>query len=348
MQDLFIKKTETILDAMRKLDICAKKILLVVENTRLLGVVTDGDIRRWILKNGSLDEEVSKVMNTNPIVLHYKDKKKAKKLMIKHNVEAIPLVDDEGNVKSIVFWNDFEYGQNNKEKIDVPVVIMAGGKGTRLHPYTKILPKPLIPIGDIPIVERIINKFYEYGCTNFYLTVNYKKNMIKSYFGDLERDYNITYIEEEKPLGTAGGLSLLKGKIKTTFFVSNCDILVDADYADILKHHKKSNNKITMVTSVKLFEVPFGVIELDEKGNVARIVEKPKHSYLVNTGLYVLEPETIYDIPENQYFDLPALYEHYLKKGEKVGIYPVSEASWMDMGQMDTLQDMLDRLNIDE
>ena len=175
MQDLMINKTETILDAMRKLDICAKKILLVVENTKLLGVVTDGDIRRWILKNGSLNEEVSMVMNTNPIVLHYKDKQKAKKLMIKHNIGAVPLLDDEGNVESIVFWNDFNYKHSYKYKIDVPVVIMAGGKGTRLYPYTKILPKPLIPIGDIPIIERIINKFNEYGCRNFYLTVNYKE-----------------------------------------------------------------------------------------------------------------------------------------------------------------------------
>lgn len=349
MIDLIIDKNITVIEAMRKLDLCAKKILLVVENNRLCGVVTDGDIRRWILKNGDLNEKVEKIMNKKPIILNLKRKNKALDLMLEHNIEAIPLVDDNGILKSIVFWNELDKDNVKKvEKIDIPVVIMAGGKGTRLHPYTNILPKPLIPIGDTPIIERIINKFNEFGCTNFYLTVNYKKNMIKSYFGEMERNYEITYIEEEKPLGTGGSLYLLKDKIKTTFFVSNCDILVDADYVDILKKHKEDRNKITMVTSLKVFEVPYGVIQLDDNGEVQKVVEKPKHTYLVNTGFYVLEPETINDIPQNEFFDLPSLFEFYLKKGEKVGVYPISEGSWMDMGQFDNLQDMLKRLNIQE
>lgn len=349
MQNLFIRKNNTVFDALKKLDECAKKILLVVEDDRLSGVLTDGDIRRWILKNGDLNEKVEKVMNKTPITLNIKHKNKALNLMLKNNIEAIPLVDDNGVLKSIVFWNELNNEEFKKrEKIDVPVVIMAGGKGTRLHPYTKILPKPLIPIGDTPILERIINKFNQFGCTKFYLTVNYKKNMIKSYFGEIEKNYELTYIEEEKPLGTGGSLYLLKNKINTTFFVSNCDILVEADYSDILKKHKESKNKITMVTSLKVFEVPYGVIQLDDSGRVQKVVEKPKHTYLVNTGFYVLEPETIYDVPENEFFDLPSLYEYYLKKGEKVGVYPISEGSWMDMGQMDNLQDMLRRLNIEE
>lgn len=349
MEDLIINKDITILEAIRRLDICAKKILLIVEDDRLCGVITDGDIRRWILKNGDLNEKVEKIMNKNPITLNLKNKHNALNLMIKHNIEAIPLIDDNGLLKSIVFWNELNNEDLRKrEKIDLPVVIMAGGKGTRLHPYTKILPKPLIPIGDTPIIERIINKFNHFGCTNFYLTVNYKKNMIKSYFGDIEKNYKITYIEEEKPLGTGGSLYLLKDKINTTFFVSNCDILVDADYIDILKKHKENKNKMTMVTSLKVFEVPYGVIQLDDNGKVQKVVEKPKHTYLVNTGFYVLEPETIYDVPENEFFDLPSLYEYYLNKGEKVGVYPISEGSWMDMGQMDNLQDMLRRLNIEE
>ncbi|MDI3540980.1 MAG: hypothetical protein PWP66_518 [Thermosediminibacterales bacterium] len=349
MIDLIISKDITIIEAMRKLDISARKILLVVENDRLCGVITDGDIRRCILKNGDLNEKVEQIMNRNPITLSLRNREKALSLMLKHNIEAIPLVDDEGLLKSIVFWNELADGSiKETEKIDVPVVIMAGGKGTRLHPYTRILPKPLIPIGDTPIIERIINKFHQFGCTKFYLTVNYKKNMIKSYFGEMERDYQITYIEEKKPLGTGGSLSLLKDEVKTTFFVSNCDILVDADYVDILKKHKENNNKITIVASLKVFEVPYGVIQLEDDGRVRKIVEKPKHTYLVNTGFYVLEPETIDDIPENTFFDLPNLYEYYLEKGEKVGIYPISEGSWMDMGEIENLQDMLKRLNVEE
>lgn len=348
MFDIIINKNFSIIEAMKILDNSAKKILLVVEDNRLCGVVTDGDIRRWILKNGDLNEKVEKVMNNNPITLNSRDKNKALSLMIKHSIEAIPITDRNGCLKSIVFWNelkDEEFIKN--EKIDVPVVIMAGGKGTRLHPYTKILPKPLIPIGDVPIIERIIDKFNQFGCMKFYLTVNYKKNMIKSYFGEVEKNYEITYIEEEKPLGTGGSLSLLKEKINTTFFVTNCDILVDADYSDILKYHKNNKNKITMVTSLKIFEVPYGVVQLNEKGEIQKIVEKPKHTYLVNTGFYVLEPETLFDVPENEYFDLPNLYQYYIKKGEKLGIYPISEGSWMDMGQIESLQDMLKKLKIE-
>lgn len=347
--NLVIGKKYTILEVMKKLDLSAKKILLVVESKKLTGVITDGDIRRWILKNGDLNAPVSLVMNKNPVVLKTKEKHKAIKSMRKHNIEAIPLIGSDGCLESIVFWNEFnEEKLTSREKLSAPVVIMAGGKGTRLYPYTKILPKPLIPIGDTPIVERIINKLYEFGCCNFYLTVNYKKNMIKSYFSDIEKNYRITYIEEEQPLGTGGSLFMLKDKIDSTFFVSNCDILVDADYSDILEYHKMHENKITMVTSIKTFEVPYGVIKLNEEGQVNRVIEKPNHTYLVNTGFYVMEADTLRDIPENQFYNLPDLYEYYLNTGQKVGVYPISEGSWMDMGQMDNLKDMLRRLNMEE
>lgn len=347
--ELIIDKECTILNSMKRLDLSARKILLIVEDKKLISVVTDGDIRRWILRNGDLNAPVKLISNRNPITLNSNEKSKALKIMREHFIEAIPLINNEGNLESIVFWNDLDDKKViNSENLNVPVVIMAGGKGTRLYPYTKILPKPLIPIGDTPIVERIIEKFRVFGCKNFYLAVNYKKNMIKSYFGDIEKNYEISYVEEEKPLGTGGSLFMLKGKFDTTLFVTNCDILVDADYADILKYHKMNKNKITMVTSVKTFEVPYGVINLNEEGKVSEVVEKPKHTYLVNTGFYVMEPETLNDIPENKFYNLPDLFEYYMKIGEQVGVYPISEGSWMDMGQMDTLQDMLKRLNVDE
>lgn len=347
-ENLIVDENISIREAIKKLDICAKKILLVLEGVKLKAVLTDGDIRRWILKNGDLEVPIKLIMNSNPVYLHVDDKNKAKDLMKKNFIEAIPLVNEDKVLKSIIFWNDeSEKKLNYFKKIENPVVIMAGGKGARLYPYTKILPKPLIPIGETPIVERIINKFTEYGCNDFYLTVNYKKNMIKSYFNDLERGYNISYVEEDKPLGTGGSLYLLKGVINKTFFVSNCDVLIDANYSDILRHHKDKGNKITMVTSLKHFTIPYGVIYLNEDEKVREIVEKPELTYLVNTGMYVIEPEAINDIPENQFYNLPDLYEYYMKLGEKVGVYPISEGAWMDMGQIDEMKDMITRLGVD-
>ena len=343
---LEIKDISTIRDALKKIDDEGKGIALVVdENNRFLGTVTDGDIRRWVLKNGSMDSYVTEVMNKNAIYIFEDNEKKAKKIMAENCITAIPVLNLDKTINRIIFLHD---SLMKKEKSDVlkeiPVVIMAGGLGTRLYPYTKILPKPLIPIGDTPIIERIIDKFREYSVENFYLTVNYKKNMIKSYFNDLEKDYNVYYVDEDKPLGTGGSLSLLKGKIKQTFFVSNCDILIDAEYDKILRHHKESGNKVTIVSSIKNFTIPYGVFKLNNEGCIKEIQEKPEYSYLINTGMYVLEPEVLNDIPENKFYNLPDIIEKYMKDNVKVGVYPISESSWMDMGQISEMRDMVERI----
>ncbi|MBF8984174.1 NTP transferase domain-containing protein [Lutibacter sp. B2] len=232
------------------------------------------------------------------------------------------------------------------EEITTPVVIMAGGEGTRLHPITKVLPKPLVPIGDIPIAERIINKFVNFGCEKFYLTINYKKNLIKAYFNDIKKNYEIEYVEEEKPLGTAGSLYLLKDKIKETFFLNNCDILINENYYKMLKYHKENNNKITVIASRENYIVPYGVIKVDEKSVIKEIIEKPKYDFLVNTGMYILEPETLYDIPENEFYHIIDLVKVNINKGEKVGVYPISQESWLDMGQIEEMENMFKGLGI--
>lgn len=342
IKDILIREDSTMLEAMQLLDKAAKKILFVERGGELAATITDGDIRRWILKKGNLEAKVSDIANYNPKYLVEKEKSKAKRYMKKYQIEALPIVDDAMHLVSVVLLNDMVI--DNRKKLNIPVIIMAGGLGTRLYPYTKILPKPLIPIGDIPIAEHIINRFRSYGCKDFHLIVNHKKNMIKAYFNEIEKDYKISYADEDKPLGTGGGLSLLKDKINSTFILSNCDILIEEDYEKIYRHHVKENNLITMVCSLKNIKIPYGVIDIDESGKIEKMKEKPEISFFANTGIYIVEPRIIEELEEGLALGFPDIIDKYRNLGEKVGVYPISENAWLDMGQLEDLEEMRNRL----
>ena len=346
LKDFLIDENSCLIDAMSQLDRVARKVLFVVSDKKLVAALTDGDIRRWILKKGKLDATVKDIANYQPKFLSEKDKYKARSYMKEQSIEVLAIVNKQQKVTGIVFSNEEEIRKKNK--LGLSVVIMAGGLGTRLYPYTKILPKPLIPIGEIPIAEHIINRFVENGCSDFYLILNHKKNMIKAYFNDLDKEYQVTYIDEEKPLGTGGGLSLLKGKINSTFILSNCDILIDEDYQKIVNFHEKQGNFITMICSMKRVRIPYGVVEISETGEIEDMKEKPELSFFVNTGMYVVDGRVIGEIEEGKEMGFPDIIEIYRKKGKKIGIFPISERSWLDMGQLEDLEKMRERMAIDE
>jgi dTDP-glucose pyrophosphorylase len=346
IKDFLINEEATMLEAMALLDKIARKVLFVVRDGQFVAAITDGDIRRWILKKGNLDAKVKEIANYNPKFVYEKDKRSAKELMRELSIEAIPILNQEKDIISVVFWNDDEI--KHTKNLNIPVVIMAGGLGTRLYPYTKVLPKPLIPIGEVPIVEHIVNRFNEYGSQQFYLVVNHKKNMIKAYFSEIEKNYQVEYADEDQPLGTGGGLSLLKGKINSTFILTNCDILIEEDYEKIYNYHKEQNNLVTMVCSLKNVRIPYGVIDISETGEIEAMKEKPEFSFFTNTGMYIVEPKVVNELEEDTSIGFPDIIEKYKKEGERIGVYPISEHSWLDMGQLDEMEKMRKRLEHDE
>lgn len=347
IDELVIKEDVSVLDAMKRLEETGRRILFIAPCGVLKGVLTDSDIRKFILRGGDLTQAVKEVANYSPKALSVEKRSEAKEFLLKHSIDAVPLLTKKGEMADIVFLNDFE-GVISQKRLDTPVVIMAGGLGSRLYPYTKILPKPLIPVGESPIVELIIENFNGFGCNDFHLIVNYKKNMIKSYFSEIDKEYNLHYTDEDEPLGTGGGLSLLKGKVEETFFLTNCDILIDADYTDIMKFHKEQNNAITMVCATKHFTIPYGVVEMAEDGSLQGISEKPEMNLLTNTGMYVVEPSVLIEIEDGIKQGFPDIMEQCQARGERVGVYPVSDGSWMDMGQMEELEKMRRRMEQSE
>lgn len=336
----------TMLEAMALLDELARKVLFVVRDYKLVGSLTDGDIRRWILKKGDISATVKSIANYKPKFIYEYNRASARRFLQENAIEALPIIDENHYVKAIIFKDAFEALM--VRKLQAPVVIMAGGLGTRLHPYTKILPKPLIPIGDYPIIERIIDRFYDQGCNEFHLIVNHKKNMIKAYFNELERDYSVNYADEEVPLGTGGGLALLKGQIQKTFILSNCDILVLEDFEKIYKYHCEQGNLITMICSLKNFRIPYGVVSIDQNGQIEKMEEKPELSFFTNTGVYVVEPRVIEEMESGKAIHFTDIISKYKGKGEKIGFYPISENSWLDMGELESMDDMLVRLGLQQ
>lgn len=337
IKERVISPSSSILDAMKQMDRIKMKILFVYDSEqKFKAILTLGDIQRAIIRGIVLTDRVEAILDCNKIyaVCNESDTSIRQK-MRSIRAELMPIIDDKQNLVDVLFWEEV-FGEDKvpeRDLIDLPVVIMAGGKGTRLKPLTNVIPKPLVPVGDKTILEVIMDQFENIGCHKFYMSVNYKSDLMQFYLDQLPHHYDIDFFQEEKPLGTIGSVSLLKGKITTPFFVSNCDSINDQDYRDVYEYHVNNHNDLTLVTMVKSFKIPYGVIETGEDGLMIGLKEKPEQTYMVNTGVYILNPGLIDEIPTGEFFHITHLMEKVKACGGRVGCFPVSEGSWHDMGE---------------
>jgi dTDP-glucose pyrophosphorylase len=345
-KDRAVLESSSLIEAMKKMDFLDCKLLIVVTSENLFaGLISAGDIQRAIIQNKKLNTNVVEIIRKNIKVANQNSSfEEIKKMMIEYRMEFCPVLDNENTIVKMYFWEDLFKESQIKivERFDLPVVIMAGGFGTRMRPLTNVLPKPLIPIGEQTIIEHIFNRFYKHGSSEFHISVNYKAELIEYYLNHQNLPYNLNYFKEEKPMGTAGSLSLLKGKIDKTFFVNNCDIIIEEDYSEILKYHQTNKNEITIVAALKHFSIPYGTIDTAENGQLVSLTEKPELTFKINSGMYILEPHLLAEIPESDFFHITQLIEKVMKRNGKVGVFPVSEKSWKDIGNWDEYLKMIE------
>lgn len=335
-QDVVLTPASNIRDAMRTLDETALRIAMVCdENKKLLGTVTDGDIRRGLLKNCDMQDSVVEVMNHKPKTVKPSHTRQQRiELMDHYDLLALPIVDDNGQLVGLETLHQVL----QPKKRDNPIFIMAGGFGTRLRPLTDNCPKPMLRVGDKPMLEHLINQFRVLGFHDFYISTHYMPEVIQDHFGDGSQwDISITYIHEDTPLGTGGALGLLpKNLPQLPLIMMNGDVLTKIDFTELLDHHESHNLDATMCVRELEYKISYGVVE-SEAGLITDMVEKPTYRYHINTGIYVLSPECVASVQHNTQIDLPTLLKQRMDKSKKVGIYATNDY-WLDIGQMTDYQ----------
>jgi len=330
-KEIVVFEHQTIKDALKIIDMGAIKIAIVLnKNNKVVGTITDGDIRRGLLNGLNLDSSINNLYFKNPTLANINDSRESIiQKAISKKLYQIPIVNDNGELIDIEDLATLLKVGTRRNK----VILMAGGLGTRLRPLTENIPKPLLQVGNKPILETIIENFAKYGFVNITISVNYKADMIKKYFGDGSKfGVKIDYIEETKRLGTAGALSLLCTKPHEPFFVMNADLLTNVNFSHLLDFHIQENSIATMCVREYDYQVPYGVIET-KGSDITSIKEKPIHSFFVNAGIYTLSPQVFEYIPKNEFYDMPTLFEKLIEKQLKTISFPVHEY-WLDIGRM--------------
>ena len=335
-KNTILKVADTIKDAINILDQEALRIVMVVDDSDILvGTVTDGDIRRGLIRYLSLDEPIIEIMFKTPTVALEKDSKESVLLKMKElDLLQIPIVNSDRKVVGLETLQHLI----ERERFDNPVFLMAGGFGKRLQPLTDNIPKPLLKVGTKPILENILNQFIAAGFHNFYISTHYKAEMVKNHFGNGgDWGVSITYLHEEDPLGTAGGLGLLpKNLIDLPILIMNGDLLTKIDFKELLSFHLNEGGDATMCAREYDFQVPYGVIKTNGQ-HVSSIVEKPVHKFFVNAGVYVLNPLMLDAIDGVSYLDMPDLLQKKIDSSGQINVFPVHEY-WLDIGQIEQFE----------
>ncbi|MDA3924599.1 MAG: nucleotidyltransferase family protein [Kiritimatiellae bacterium] len=328
------------------------KLLLVMDAEIFKGLISIGDAQRAIIHNVPMDTPISQVIRTDIVECKDDDTDEfIQSEMVRCRAVFMPVLDHERKISRVVFWDDVFSDQvsvrmqgERCKSLEMPVVIMAGGKGTRLQPLTHILPKPLLPLGKKTILENIMDRFVNAGCKEFYLSLNYKATMIRHYFDELKNpDYQVHFFEEDEPLGTAGSLSLIRDQLSTPFFVSNCDITIDQDLHEVWDYHVRNKNELTIVAALKHVKLAYGALETGDDGLLKGLSEKPELVFKVNSGVYILEPHLLKEIPDHSFYNMTDLIDAIINRAGRVGVFPVSENSWSDIGNWDDYQRFLGR-----
>ena len=346
MRNFFIDHNSSTKKAIKKINKLGGQSLIVVERkNKLKGILSSYDLRKAIMNKNILNKNINKIYNKKPkYVFSNEIRKNISDIYFKiKRLEILPVIDKKTyKIVDVLTYKKLKSLKfKNSEKINCSVVIMAGGKGTRLRPYTEILPKPLLPINKKPVIRHILEKFDYHGSSKFFITVNYKAAVLKSYFQETQGSFKIDIINEDKPLGTAGSLYYLKNKIKSNFFLTNCDTIINTDYSNILNFHTKNKNDITIVVAKKIFTIPYGVS--DSARNNSNLIEKPKLKFKVNVGLYLLSKNILSLIKTKRYLDFNTLLTKSLKMKKKVGYYEIKDKDWIDVGQMDKYKSFLNK-----
>lgn len=362
-KELCIGKDATMLQAMEQMDRVRHKLLMVMDGEAFCGLLSIGAIQRAIVRGFSPKTTISEILRKGIVVCKVGDSdEKIKAEMLKCRAEYMPIVEnggvgfnaevqgrsDESRVVDVVFWEDL-FGETmhtraTVEKYDLPVVVMAGGEGTRLRPLTNILPKPLLPIGKKTIIESIMDKFVEIGCRRFFISLNYMADTIERYLTEHnDGRYEFTFFREDHPMGSGGSLSLIRDKIKEPFFVTNCDNILQQDLAEIVEVHRQSKNEMTVVAAVKSMKLPYGNLVVGKDEQVVNVEEKPEFLFRVNTGVYVMEPGLLKEVPDGCYFPITDLINLIIGRNGRVGCFPITDGSWCDIGNWDDYTKALGR-----
>lgn len=339
LQRVVVAADTLLREGLRLLDESGLQILLVVDaKGRLSGILTDGDVRRALLREATLDVPISRVMNTSFTALGSDEAHLAHDLIRRNQFNHVPILDAAGRVVDLIIGT--EVTARESEKKDIPVVVMAGGKGTRLSPLTHIVPKPLMPVGERTMLEKIMDTFAMHGFRDFRVIVNYKKELIKSYFSEAGCPHTVEFIDEEQYLGTAGGLALLKGRIHGTFLLTNCDIVAELQYSGLLDWHREHGAHLTILGVRKRVDIPYGVIKVDTDSFITEIEEKPFYNHIIVSGIYVVDPSVLDVIDANKVLGMDGLIRELLARGMRVTCYPI-EDGWFDMGQFEEYRNLL-------